>query len=140
VTAYASCDVSTPFIISDNKSLTVSTECGSIIVYGASMFHEHIFCELDGSFTLKFDSLNIGIIPNTVEIINLTYYYNDKLVTDLKETINASRNDKLSIRFDYKSDTNIDKKSVTVLLLPSDFISCNNMSIIKDTVQIKIKN
>jgi hypothetical protein len=134
-----SCDTSVPLVIENNKSYTISTECGNIKITGASMFHEHIFCEFNGTFVLNFDSLNIDIIPNTIEIINLAYYYNDKLVTDLKE-INTNIKDKVSIRFDYKSDISIDKKSITVLMLPSNFITCEGKPIITDTIRIQLKN
>lgn len=135
-----SCDTSTPLIIENNKSYTISTKCGSIIINGASFMHEHIFCELNGNFSIKFDSLKIQLIPNTIEIANLTFFHNDKEITNWAEIMNINGNEKISIRFDYKSDTSFNKKSVLILLLPSNFIMCKDNPIITDTIRIQLKN
>jgi hypothetical protein len=135
-----SCDTSTPLIIEGDKIHTISTECGNIKIAGATMFHEHIFCELNGKFTIKFDSLKIQLVPNTIEVANLTFYYSDKEITDLKEIININGTEKISIRFDYKSDISFNKKSVLILLLPSNFITCEGKPIITDTIRIQLKN
>ena len=135
-----SCDKSTPLIIEGDKAHIISTECGNIKITGATMFHEHIFCELEGNFTVKFDSINIQIVPNTVEVANLTFYYNDKEIADWIEIININGNEKTSIRFDYKSDTSFNKKSVLILFLPSNFITCEENPVITDTIRIQLKN
>jgi hypothetical protein len=135
-----SCDNSTPLIIEGHKAHIISTECGNIKITGATMFHEHIFCELNGNFTIKFDSLKIQLVPNTVEVANLTFYYNDKEITDWTEIVNINGNEKISIRFDYKSDRSFNKKFVSVLILPSNFITCEGKPIITDTIRIQIKN
>jgi hypothetical protein len=58
------------------------------------MFHEHIFCEMDENFTIKFDSLNIQLVPNTIEVPNLIFFRNDKDVTDWTEIMNINGNGK----------------------------------------------
>jgi len=136
----ASCDKSTPLIIEGNKAHVISTECGNIKITGATMFHEHIFCELNGNFTIKFDSLNIQIVPNTIEVVNLTFFYNDKEITNWAEIMNINGTEKISIRFDYKSDASFNKKSILILLLPSNFITCEGKPIITDTIRIQLKN
>lgn len=135
-----SCDISTPLVIEGDKAHVISTECGSIKISGAKMFHEHIFCELTGNYTITFDSLKIVLVPEMIEVANLTFFYNDKEITDWKEVINVNGVEEISIRFDFKSEVQIKKETVLILLLPSNFITCDGEPIISDTLRIQLKN
>lgn len=104
------------------------------------MFHEHIFCELTGNYAITFDALKIVLVPEMIEVANLTFFYNDKEITDWKEVINVNGVEEISIRFDFKSEVQIKKETVLILLLPSNFITCDGKPIISDTLRIQLKN
>ena len=139
VLSMVSCHKSKPFVIDGKETKDLFTGCGRITVMGLTLFHEHIFAELDGDFTITPSDMKIQLIPDDVEIANLTFFHNDVEISNLTKAIEIKGNSKISIRFDYKSDTNFDRNSVLILLLPSNFIMCEDQPIITDTIKIKLK-
>lgn len=136
-----SCHKSKPYVIDGHEARILHSECGRITVMGLTLFHEHIIAELDGNFTITPSAFNIQLIPDNVEVANLTFFHNDIEVTDLTQAIevNGTETEKISIRFDYNSDSYFDRNSVLILLLPSKFIMCEDKPIITDTIKVKLK-
>ncbi|MCE8190279.1 hypothetical protein JFY59_08800 [Porphyromonas gingivalis] len=135
-----SCDISTPFIIDGQKEYVISGECGTIKIRGPSLPTHSIpiTCTFNGSYHINTDSLKIEADPNGVIVTNVRFRLNGEVFAGTE--IETKTGETLSIWFDVKSETSYKRSEVTVLILPSNFITCEGKSIISDTIRIQLKN
>jgi len=134
-----SCDVSTPFVIDGQKEYTLLGKCGTIIIRGSSMMAPlpiTIACTFNGKYQVKKDLFMIETDPYEIE--NLFFLVD---MEDLIEKeIETKGGETLSISFNLKSSVPYQKSTNSILILPSDFITCDNKPIITDTIRIQLKN
>lgn len=135
-----SCDVSTPFIIDGQKEYVLSGECGTIKIRGSSLPTHSILigCTFNGKYHINTDFLKMEAIPNEVAVTNVRFQFNLKDFTGTE--IETEAGETLTIWFDLKSETPFQRSEVTVLILPSNFITCEGKPIITDTIRIQLKN
>jgi len=135
-----SCDVSTPFVIDGQKEYVLSGECGTIKIRGSSFPSTPILiaCTFNGEYHINTDSLKMEAIPNEFAVTDVRFQFNLKDFTGTE--IDTKVGETLSIRFNVKSETPLRRSDVTVLILPSNFITCEGKPIITDTIRIQLKN
>ncbi len=135
-----SCDVSTPFIIDGQKEYVLSGECGTIKIKGSSFPSVPILigCTFNGQYHINTDLLKMDVIPNEVAITNLSFQFNLKDFTGTE--IETKAGETLTIWFDLKSERPFNRSEATVLILPSNFITCEGKPIITDTIRIQLAN
>ena len=135
----ASCDISKQYVIGTDRSYVITRECGSITITGATIFHEHLFAEINGEFSVTPSALRLEVSPSYVSISNLVFFFNDKEINDISSTLHINGHEKVSVRFDYSSEVAFDKKNVSISLSPSEFLMCANKPVITDTIKIQLK-
>jgi len=135
-----SCDVSTPFVIDGQKEYVLSGECGTIIIRGSSFPSTPILlsCRFNGKYHINTDSLKMSAIPNEVAVTNVRFQLNLEDFTGTE--IETKTGEALTIRFNLQSETPFRRSDVTVLILPSNFITCEGKPIITDTIRIRLAN
>jgi len=136
----ASCDKSTPFVIDGQKEYVLSGECGNIKIRGSSLptYPILIGCTFNGKYHVNIDSLKMEAIPNEVAVVNVRFQLNLKDFTEKK--IETKTGETLTIWFNVESATPFRRSEVTILILPSNFITCEGKPIITDTIRIQLKN
>jgi hypothetical protein len=136
-----SCDKSIPFVIDGQKEYVASSECGTIKVRGSTLFPTSpilIGCTFNGQYHINTDSLKMEAIPNEVAVTNVRFQLN---LEDFAGTeIETKAGETLSIWFNLYSETPFRRSEVTVLILSSNFITCEGKPIITDTIRIQLKN
>jgi len=140
VFCYVSCDTSTPFVIDGQKEYVLSGECGTITIRGSS-FPAHpilIGCTFNGQYHINTDLLKIEAIPNEVTVTDVRFQFNLKDFAG--NEIETKAGETLTIWFNVASATPFHRSDVTILILPSNFITCEGKPIITDTIRIQLKN
>ena len=135
-----SCDISTPFIIDGQKEYILSTECGTIKIRGSSLPTHSIpiSCTFNGQYHINTDLLKMEAVPNDVVVTDVRFKFNLEDFTGTE--IETKAGETLTIWFDLKSEKPFKRSKVTVLILPSNFITCEGKPIITDTTRIRLKN
>ena len=135
-----SCDNSAPFVIDGQKEYVVSDECGTITIRGSSLPTHPILigCTFNGQYHINTDLLRMEVIPDEVTVTDVRFQLNLKDLTE--KEIETKAGESLSIWFNVKSATPFKRSDITILILPSNFITCNGKSIITDTLRIQLKN
>ena len=129
------CDTSIPLSDSGKR---YATDCGTITLscskFGSSIFFTQKF---EGSFWVQPDSLKIEFSPKFVGMRNLTYS------TGSEDRKNGDSfqvtNNYVGIRFTVFSETPVNLDTVTMVVLPCDYILCNDKPLLTDTIRIRLK-
>ena len=135
-----SCDKSTPFIIDGQKEYVLSGECGTIKIKGSSLPTMPILigCTFNGQYHINTDLLKMEAVPNGIVVTDVRFQFN---LQDFTETeIETKAGETLTIWFNLQSETPFRRSDVTVLILPSNFITCEGKPIITDTIRIQLAN
>lgn len=140
ILCFISCDVSQPFVIDGKKEYVVAGECGSINISGSSFSTLPILlsCKFQGKYNIDIDSFKIGVLPKEVNLTSINFQLNNKDVVE--KVIETKADESLTLEFNLESSVPFNREGVTILLLPSNFITCNDKPIISDTIQIRLKN
>jgi len=134
-----SCDISAPFIIDGQKEYVLSNQCGAIKIRGSSFASGVIIaCTFNGKYYFHTDSLKIEAASKEDEITNINFRLNNEDLTG--KEIETKGGETLSLHFTFKSIVPYQKSAGTILILPSNFITCEGKPIITDTVRIQLKN
>ena len=134
-----SCDYSKPFIIDGQKIYTSHSQCGTIVVRGSSFSTSiMVSCTFNGDYHINIDSLKIKAASSQDMLSTIHFQLNNKDFT-VKE-IETKDGDILSFNFNLNSTVPYQSTTGTVLLLPSNFITCVGEPIITDTIKIQLKN
>lgn len=134
------CDISQPFVIGGSKEYVLSGECGTIKIRGSSLptYPILIGCTFNGKYHINTNSLKMEASPNEVIVKNIHFQLNNKDFTE--KIIETKAGETLSIWFNVESATPFYRSEVTILILPSNFITCEGKAIITDTIQIQLRN
>ncbi len=133
-----SCDVSKPFVINGKEAYVSSDQCGSINIKGTTFSTLVIIgFAFDGKYHIIIDSLKIEAMAAEDIVTNIRFRLNNK---DLTENELEIESETLSLSFDLISTIPYRSATKTVLLLPSNFISCEGKQVISDTIEIYLKN
>lgn len=133
-----SCDNSEPFVIDGKSEYVLSDECGTIKIKGSSFSTLVIIgCTFNGRYHVNTDSLKIEAFSAEDVVTNIHFQLNNKDFTE-KELETGSET--LTLFFNLKSTVTYQSATGTVLLLPSNFITCEGKPIITDTIEIHLKN
>ncbi|NCB44784.1 MAG: hypothetical protein EOM59_19510 [Clostridia bacterium] len=133
-----SCDNSEQFVIDGKHEYALSDECGIIKIKGSSFATLVIIgCTFNGKYQVNTDSLKIEAISSEDVITNIHFRLNNE--DFVGKEIETKGGETLTLYFNLKSSESYQSSSGTVLLLPSNFIICENKPIIADTIQIQLK-
>lgn len=134
-----SCDMSTPFVVQGGKEYILSSDCGSMVISGSS-FNTGIFirCITNGNYVVNTDLLKIEPTSGKDTITNIRFLLNSVDLTGKK--IKAKRGDIIHLSCNLESTIPYQKTKGMILILPSNFITCQEKSIISDTIRIQLKN
>lgn len=131
----AACDTSIPLSDSGKR---YTTDCGTITL-SYSKFSSSIFFtqKFKGSFLVQPDSLKIEFSPKFVETRNLICSVGGE---DRKNGDSFQvTNNYVGIRFTVFSETPVNLDTVTMVVLPCDYILCNDKPLLTDTIKIGLK-
>ena len=134
-----SCDNSQSFVIDGEKEYVLSNECGTITIQGSS-FSTFVMvgCTFNGKYYVNTDSLKIEAASNGEEITDIHFRLSNEDFTG--KEIETKGGEKFTLSFHLKSTVPYQKSTGTILLLPSNFITCEGNPIITDTIRIQLKN
>lgn len=133
-----SCDISKPFIIDGKNEFIFSNNCGSIKIKGSSFSSAVIIgCTFNGKYLVNTDSLKIKAYSVEDVITDINFRLNNK---DFRERELETRGETLTLSFNLKSNVPNQRVTSKILLLPSNFITCEGKPIITDTIEIQLKN
>lgn len=140
ILCFVSCDISEPFVIDGKKEYVVSTDCGTINLRGSSIQTLSILlsCKFQGKYHINIDSLKMRVIPNEIKITNIHFRFNNKDIVE--KVIETKVDESLTMMYNLESSTPFRRSEATILILPSDFITCDDKPIITDTIRIQLKN
>jgi|WetSurMetagenome_2_1015567.scaffolds.fasta_scaffold45046_2 hypothetical protein len=134
-----SCDNSEPFVIDGQKVYTLNNQCGTIVVRGSSFSASiMVACAFNGNYHVNTDSLKIKAFSNKDVVTTIHFQMNNKEFTG--KDIETKGGETLSFNFRLLPSVPYQKTTGTILLLPSNFITCEGKPIITDTIQIQLKN
>lgn len=133
-----SCDRSEQFVIDGQKKYILSNQCGTITIKGSS-FSTFVMvgCTFNGKYSVNTDLLKIEAASSEDTVMNIRFRLNNKGLTEKEIEIESCET--LSIDFNLQSTVPYQKSTGTVLVLPSNFILCEDKPIITDTIRIQLK-
>lgn len=134
-----SCDVSTPFVVQREKEYILSNDCGAMVISGSS-FSTSVFisCEFRGNYVVNTELLKIEPASDEDTITNIRFLLNSVELTG--KEIKTKRGDVINLSCKLQSTIPYQKSRGMILILPSNFITCEEKSIISDTIRIQLKN
>jgi pyruvate-formate lyase-activating enzyme len=134
-----SCDFSTPFVIDGQKEYVLSSECGTIKIKGSS-FSTSVFigCAFNGKYSVNIDLLKMEAASSEDTITNIRFRLNNEEFTGQK--IETKGGEVLTLSCNLQSTIPYQKSTGIILILSSNFITCEEKPIITDTIRIQIKN
>ena len=134
-----SCDNSESFVIDGKNEYVLSDKCGTIKIKGSSFSMLVIIgCTFEGNYHVNTDSLKIEAFSSEDIVANFHFRLNNEDFTE--KEIETKGSEILTLYFNLKSTVPYQSVTGTVLLLPSNFITCEGKPIITDTIQIQLKN
>jgi len=135
---FISCDISTPFVIDGEKKYSLYSQCGTITVGGSSFSTlVMITCVFNGKYHINTDSLRIEA-NNKEDLLSINHFeFNNEEFTG--KEIETKGGEIFYFSCNLQSTIPYQKSSGTILLLPSNFITCEGNPIITDTIQIQLK-
>jgi hypothetical protein len=129
------CDKSVPLEINTNKVYPIETACGKI-EFRASTFSQWITVYQNiksGEFELNLDSLSVSIYPkDAAKIDTIKFYDKDKVIVNGRRTVKSGD----IVRIYFIFDKPLYTSNGTLLILPCNYIVCNNSPLISDTLRI----
>jgi hypothetical protein len=134
----SSCDRSVPISINEGKDMCITTDCGKITLTCSKFGGLILFGQkFEGSFWIQPDSLKLAFSPHFVGVKNLTFSVgNEERKNSESFQIN---NNSVRIHFTVFSETPVSLDTVTMLVLPCDYIMCNDKPLLTDTIKISLK-
>lgn len=134
---FSSCDSSVPISINNEKSITIATDCGRISLtcsrFGGLILFGQKF---EGSFWIQPDSLKLAFSPDFVGVKNLIFSVGNE---EEKNSGSFQVNNKsVRVHFTIFSETPVSLDSVTMLVLPCDYIMCNDKPLLTDTLRVSL--
>ena len=130
---FTSCDMSYPLLVDGHRENKLSCNCGTLVLKGASGLSDWIELHFDGNYMVIPDSIVIDYPRKGTE-----FYFNDSLM-DNCQPIQINGKNKLGIRLSVGHPIHWGRKG-TIKLLPSNFILCDGIPVITDTILFRIKN
>jgi len=126
------CDPITYFDVNDKKRYNLSCDCGELEISASVMLSNFMIVlkTKSGSFLINMDSLKSSIIPN--ELSNTLIFNDERGVGITNSDIILVKGKAIHIRF-------FPQKEQNILILPNNYIMCNNEPLITDTIRISLK-
>lgn len=118
-----------------------STDCGKLSISGSrfgGMLFVASFCK--GSFFVQPDSLQIRFIPDHVKVREVTFWVGDNSKPQQNNDGFEVNNNYLDVKIIPFATEPVDLDTVTMLVLPSSYLLCNNTPLIKDTIRISLNS
>lgn len=136
---FISCDVSTPFLIHGEREYILFNDCGTIVISGSSFSTGVLIrCDFNGNYFVNTELLKIGTTSDEDTITDISVRLNS--VELIGKEIKTKRGDVISLSGSLQSTVPYQKSRGVILILPSNFITCEGKSIINDTIRIQLKN
>jgi len=134
-----SCDKSVPVSINNGKNMRIATDCGKI-TFTSSKFSSAVFFsqQFEGSFLVQPELLKLEFSPQFVGMKNLTFSVGDEQRKN-NDSFQVNNN-YVGVRFTVFSETPVSLDIVTMVILPCDYIMCNNKPLLTDTIRISLKD
>jgi lipoprotein len=134
-----SCDISKPLIIDGQREYVLFTECGPIKIKGSSFSTLVIVgSRFNGKYHINRDSLKIKAFSDEDTITNIRFELDNKEL--MEKEIETKHGETLTVLLNYQSTVPYQRASGTILLFPSNFITCEGKAVITDTIKIQLKN
>lgn len=134
-----SCDVSTPFVVQGERKYILFNDCGTMAISGSSFSTGVLVrCEFNGNYVVNRELLKIEPASGEDTITNIRFRLNSVELTG--KEIKTKRGDVITFSCNLQSTVPYQKSRGMILILPSNFITCEEKSIISDTIRIQLKN
>ncbi len=134
-----SCDVSTPFVVQGEREYILSSDCGTMVIRGSSFSTGVLIrCVFNGNYVVNTELLKIEPTSDEDTITNIRLRLNSVELTG--KEIKTKRGDVITLSCNLQSTVPYQKSRGMILILPSNFITCEEKSIISDTIRIQLKN
>lgn len=137
---FCSCDTSFWLTFKDGtKQQVLQTKCGHVTV-DANEFRGifYITFNLSGEYEINSDSLKIGFDDERVSIMKVTH------MKDAESEIQAKSNvSNCFVRIElmlYTTGKNVDMNKMTMYVLPSKYLTCENGLVLSDTLKISMRS
>jgi hypothetical protein len=137
---FCSCDTSFWLTFKDGtKQQVLQTKCGHVTV-DANEFRGifYITFNLNGEYEINPDSLKIGFDDERVSIMKVTH------MKDAESEIQAKSNvSNCFVRIElmlYATGKNVDMNKMTMYVLPSKYLTCENDPVLSDTLKISMRS
>lgn len=137
---FCSCDTSFWLTFKDGtKQQVLQTKCGHVTV-DANEFRGifYITFNLSGEHEINPDSLKIGFDDERVSIMKVTHMKDAE--SEIQEKSNVSN---CCIRVGltlYATGKNVDMNKMTMYVLPSKYLTCENGPVLSDTLKISMRS
>jgi hypothetical protein len=120
------------------KICVITTDCGKITLTCSQFGGLILFGQkFEGSFLIQLDSLKIEFPSNFIRIRDISFSL------DNEERKNSGSfqvtNNSVRIHFTVSSEIPVNLDTVTMLVLPCNYIMCSNKPLITDTIRINLK-
>jgi len=96
-----------------------------------------VVCIFNGKYHINIDSLKMKAASSQDMLTTIHFQLNNEEFTG--KEIETKDGEALSFNFNLKSTVPYQSATGTVLLFPSNFITCEGKPIITDTIQIQLK-
>ena len=137
---FCSCDTSFWLTFKDGtKQQVLQTKCGHVTV-DANEFRGifYLTFNLSGEYEINPDSLKIGFDDERVSIMKVTH------MKDAESEIQAKSNvSNCFVRVElmlYTTGKNVDMNKMTMYVLPSKYLTCENGPVLSDTLKISMRS
>mgnify|MGYP000974251775 FL=1 len=137
---FCSCDTSFWLTFKDGtKQQVLQTKCGHVTV-DANEFRGifYITFNLSGKYEINPDSLKIGFDDERVSIMKVTHMKDAE--SEIQEKSNVSN---CFVRIElmlYTTGKNVDMNKMTMYVLPSKYLTCENGPVLSDTLKISMRS
>ena len=137
---FCSCDTSFWLTFKDGtKQQVLQTKCGHVTV-DANEFRGifYITFNLSGEHDINHDSLKIGFDDERVSIMKVTHMKDAE--SEIQEKSNVSN---CFVRIElmlYTTGKNVDMNKMTMYVLPSKYLTCENGPVLSDTLKISMRS
>ena len=132
-----SCDVSTPFVIEKEREHFLYNNCGKVQIKGSSFSTSvWIAFKFAGDYIINTELLKIESASSDDIITNTRFELNNRKFTGHE----IKNGDVITISCNLQSTVPHHKSNGTILIPPSNFITCEGKAIISDTIRIQLRN
>lgn len=137
VSFFTSCEGTKRFFINGKREYVVSTECGEILISGSTFTGQplHLGFMFKGKYHIMTDSLKIAHEYNDVKVSDMKFQFNHEEIRD--KEFDANPGEPLLLTFGLKYGPT-QRAGNTLLILPSNFITCEGKQIITDTLRLQL--